>query len=198
MSGSKPVDGDKFVCLDEGRAPPPGNCLVYSLGISNEWSFDRAITRYGCQVYAFDPSMTKYTRNTTEFGARFYKIGLGGRTETRKNGWHMMTLTGLRAKLGHLERTIDYLKIDIEGSEWNWLENDMAGLEGVSQMGMEVHMKMNMKGLRRHYDAFWRIQEAGFKMIHSNPNRVYGRHSKVKGVKSKVGALYELVWMRDG
>lgn len=195
--GSGPIDGDKFVCLDTDVAPPPGRCLVYSVGINNEWSFDRAMVRYGCEVHAFDPSMTKYTRNVTEFGARFYRIGLGGRAEVRKNGWRMMTLSGLRAMLGHADRDIDYLKVDIESSEWGWLEGDAAGLRGVRQLGMEVHMQMNPASLRRYYAVFRGLQAAGFRTVHSNPNRVFGRGKTVAGVPGKVGHLYELVWVRE-
>ncbi|XP_037074796.1 uncharacterized protein LOC119096040 [Pollicipes pollicipes] len=191
------VDGDMFVCLDEGRAPPPGDCLFYSAGVSSEWSFGRAGIRYGCRVYAFDPSTTAHKQNEADFGARFHRIGLGGRTEMTKDGWHMMTLTDLRAKLGHSRRTIDYLAVNTEGSEWDWLENDVAGLEGVRQLGMQVHMQVDMQALRRYYDAFWRIQEAGFKTIHSNPYRAYGRNSRMKGVDGMVATVYRLVWMRS-
>jgi hypothetical protein len=52
------LDGQKAVCLIPAQvAPPAGDCVVYSFGINNEWSFDDNMKRYGCQVYAFDPSM---------------------------------------------------------------------------------------------------------------------------------------------
>ncbi|XP_043214934.1 methyltransferase-like protein 24 [Amphibalanus amphitrite] len=196
LAGGKKIDGDKFVCLDAEHAPPPGACLVYSVGISNEWSFDRQMTSYGCELHCFDPSMKSYNRNVTEFGARFYKIGLSGRTEVRPNGWHMMTLTDIRQKLGHSERDIHYLKVDIEGSEWSWLENDPQSLRGVHQLGMEVHMTLKPASLRRHYAVFRAIQQEGFALVHVNANRVYGRQSKLPGVQDKVSSLYELVWVR--
>lgn len=48
----------KALCLDPLElTPQPGHCLVYSIGINNEWTFEDAMGKYGCQVYAFDPSM---------------------------------------------------------------------------------------------------------------------------------------------
>lgn len=51
------IDGQKSVCLDPGLAPPPGICVVYSFGLSDDWSFESAMALYGCDVYAFDPSL---------------------------------------------------------------------------------------------------------------------------------------------
>lgn len=41
------IDGQKAVCLDPGVAPEPGACLVYSFGISDDWSFDQVMESYG-------------------------------------------------------------------------------------------------------------------------------------------------------
>jgi hypothetical protein len=48
-------DGQKSVCLDQGLGPAINNCLVYSFGIDNEWSFDDDMAKLGCNVYSFDP-----------------------------------------------------------------------------------------------------------------------------------------------
>lgn len=44
------MDGQKAVCLDNGHLPSLENCLVYSIGINDEWDFDEAMEAYGCQV----------------------------------------------------------------------------------------------------------------------------------------------------
>lgn len=44
------LDGQKAICLDKGVAPQKGNCIVYSIGINNEWSFDDTMEKFGCHV----------------------------------------------------------------------------------------------------------------------------------------------------
>lgn len=44
------LDGEKWICYDSNLAPNPNDCLVYSFGINDEWSFDDALDQYGCQV----------------------------------------------------------------------------------------------------------------------------------------------------
>ena len=52
------VDGQKAVCMDPSVRPErESECLVYSFGISNDWTFDEAMEQMGCRIYAFDPSM---------------------------------------------------------------------------------------------------------------------------------------------
>ncbi len=48
--GQALMDGQKAICLDNGTQPKMDDCLVYSIGINNDWSFDEAMERYGCHV----------------------------------------------------------------------------------------------------------------------------------------------------
>ena len=101
-------------------APNPSSFLVYSLGIDNDWSFDETMEKYGCEVYSFDPSIEdaqeKFDHSPK---VHFYKIGLGPKNTTNDKGWKIMNLESIRNMLGHNNRIIDYLKIDIETAEWS-------------------------------------------------------------------------------
>ncbi|XP_076043850.1 uncharacterized protein LOC143026946 [Oratosquilla oratoria] len=70
--------------------PPYGlaqrNCIVFSFGINNEWSFDDAMDLKGCKVYAFDPTMGKESHYRTP-NIRFFNIGVGGEDVTMNNEW---------------------------------------------------------------------------------------------------------------
>lgn len=71
------IDGQKAVCLDPGLAPPSGTCVVYSFGLSNDWSFDAAMETYGCDVYSFDPSIKHPQMPNKSQHIHYFNIGLG-------------------------------------------------------------------------------------------------------------------------
>jgi hypothetical protein len=139
-------DGQKSVCLDPEVAPIPDQCLVYSFGIKNEWSFDEQMSAYGCQVYAFDPSMAgqdHYDHNPGN--VHFFKWGLGERDQHDADyNWTIRSLSSIYEELSarHGRRIIDYLKIDVEFDEWIALPEIITSgmLSNVRQLAMEVHM----------------------------------------------------------
>lgn len=73
------IDGQKAVCLDPGLTPPIGLCVVYSFGLSDDWSFDIAMESYGCDVYAFDPSIKHPQLPNNTKRVHYFNFGLGTR-----------------------------------------------------------------------------------------------------------------------
>ena len=134
------LDGQKAVCIDPSVAPQPKNCIVYSFGIDNEWSFDEYMEMYGCEVFAFDPSMGMKHHNYSQH-IHFYSWGLSYQDERLQNGWEMRSLSSIYNALGH-NTVIDYLKIDIELGEWKVLPNIIKSgmLSKVRQLGIEFHL----------------------------------------------------------
>lgn len=47
--------GNWYVCMDK-KFYVSKPCLVYSFGIGNDFSFDDAMAKLGCEVHSFDPS----------------------------------------------------------------------------------------------------------------------------------------------
>ena len=152
-------DGQKAICLDPIAWPYPAinkpdsndtvsqsPCLIYSFGISNEWSFDEAMERtYGCEVFSFDPSMNKPDHDHSQ-RVHFYNLGLGQKDidHSPDNNWTIKTLKSIYQMLlpRHGEKVIDYLKIDIESAEWNVLPQiiESGMLSKVRQLGVEFHV----------------------------------------------------------
>jgi hypothetical protein len=141
------LDGQKAICLDSAVAPIPDNCLVYSFGINHEWSFDQAMELYGCQVYAFDPSMNVSDHNRTE-AIHFYQMALG---DVDRDGWNeeadvpSRTLSSIYNMLKPLhggDFIIDYLKMDIEATEWRVLPQIIQSgmMDKVRQLAVEIHL----------------------------------------------------------
>ena len=152
------IDGQKTVCFDSQLPPTPSSCTIYSFGIANEWSFDKMFEAYGCQVYAFDPSMNKddfdYTPNI-----HFYNLGIAHVDTDNSDGWKMRTLHSIYEMLQpkHGPVTIDYLKVDVEGYEWEiiplLLQSGM--LDIVKQMGFELHFLSEDNDEYLCYEIAW-------------------------------------------
>uniref|UniRef100_A0A6A7GE79 Methyltransferase-like protein 24 n=1 Tax=Hirondellea gigas TaxID=1518452 RepID=A0A6A7GE79_9CRUS len=191
-------DGSKVICMDGGLAPrKDGSCLVLSFGITNDWSFDDAMASRNCTVYAFDP--TKKTKNHKR-GDRiyFFNLGLGNSSQVINVGEKNLKVAGYRdilQRIKHVDSIIDYLKVDIEGSELEFFEHvlkeDAALLKNIKQIGMEIHSgKKN--ALRRN--QFWlhlnRLQELGFR-------QVFSEQSSYLYNERRVTRCYEIVWINE-
>ncbi|XP_052236939.1 uncharacterized protein LOC127848487 isoform X3 [Dreissena polymorpha] len=135
-------DGGWNVCM----TPPftlTKPCLVYSFGIGNDWRFeDDLFEYYGCTVMAFDPSMNRPPHNRTA-GMRFKPEGLCGMKDCSNRKWQMKTFRQHLKEAGHLDRIIDYLKFDVEYSEWPAIEEMLQddSLHNVKQIAFEAHLK---------------------------------------------------------
>ncbi|XP_023234512.1 methyltransferase-like protein 24 [Centruroides sculpturatus] len=119
------VDRNNVVCLKPG----PGlrtNCIVYSFRIDGDWSFDESMEKYGCRVYAFDPGIDLNNQNLSK-KISFYNLGVSDVNEnkirTKNKIWKMRTFDYFLDLLGHHNETIDVLKMDIKGFEWDVLRH---------------------------------------------------------------------------
>lgn len=143
--------GNWWICLDENYVIKKP-CLVYSFGIANDFSFDDDMAEHGCEVHSFDPSMKKndYTRPSS---VRFHAFGLSSYTDDKflprkdiyvhdNETWTIMTLSLIKTALGHKERDIDVLKIDVEGHEWAVIQNLFEDklFSHVKQFMLEYHL----------------------------------------------------------
>ena len=125
-------DGGKFVCFDDLNIwTDEGNCLIYSFGISNDWSFEDQADLLGCTIHAFDPTV-EYP-STRGRGIHFTRLGLADRHRKLAEGamGTAFTLDTILAGNNHTNSVINYLKVDIEGWEVGaleqWLESGNEG-----------------------------------------------------------------------
>ena len=119
------ADGGWDVCEDLiPHADGDGaGCIVYSIGINDDTSFDEhLIARYPhCSVFAFDPTIGRETGDDFHFSehgiVRFYNIGLGPvdvAASKHAQGWEVQSLPSIMKMLGHAH--VHVLKMDIEGT----------------------------------------------------------------------------------
>ncbi|KAK7065261.1 hypothetical protein SK128_006595, partial [Halocaridina rubra] len=179
-------DGLKYICMDPVFNIKPGNCNVLSFGINNEWSFDDEMDKFGCKVYAFDPTMKKEDHNRSE-NIQFFKLGIGSIDGKQKvgmdNSWSMERVNRYETILKNLRLTdvpIDYVKMDVEYSEIDFLADMFISspqlFKNIKQIGMEVHHGYDDKGLGHNsfFQMFWLafqlLKCQGFKVIYIRPN----------------------------
>lgn len=171
-------DGFKAVCMDPGIGPTYKSCLVYSFGIRDEWSFDERMQDYGCDVYAFDPSMSKDDHQHSKT-IWFFKLGLGDEDTDKhsKTSWKMRTLSSIyeNLKKKHGDKIIDVLKIDIEFSEWETLPQIYQSgiLKRVKQIAMDVHMdsRGSLEKYKQYYETIRSLErDHGFYRFSSRPS----------------------------
>lgn len=153
--------------------------VVYSFGVGEDISFDESlISKYGCSVYAFDPtprSIQWITKNNTPSLLHFFPYGLDDKTGIvefllPKNDNHvsgsvidqlnvdkykkvkvpMKCLTDIVQDLKH--NKIDVLKMDIEGSEYKVLDSILAAPVNIKQILIEIHERFfkDGKGKTKH------------------------------------------------
>jgi len=134
-------------------------CIVYSVGINGDWSFDEAMAEYGCRVFSFDPSMNETDHDHSRF-VHFFNLGLSDRDhiidgDAGDGGgkWTMKSLDSIyrmlaTAATANNERhhddaaVIDYLKMDIEWDEWAVLPQiiESGMLAKIRQLTVEFHL----------------------------------------------------------
>lgn len=194
------LDGQKAICLDPVQLAPPANCIVYSFGINDEWSFDDAMAKYGCQVYAFDPSM-KADDHDRSPSVHFFKFGLSSRDSSNSKGWRFRTLTDIyeMVKERHGEHVIDYLKMDIEYDEWVVIPHIIATgmLDNIRQLAIEVHLPIedSITRMRTRVRTLRSLENRGMVRFDSKMNPWYTGHFRLLNITGPRG--YEIAWYNN-
>ena len=138
-SDCKYWDGQKFMCMPDVYEDIENNeCLIYSFGIANDYSFEQALGLLGCKVFTFDP----YVRYPPKIAKNVYfeKLGVANRNDPPNL---LKTLSSIFSAKNHSNTKITYLKIDIEGNEIDgldeWLKS--GALDNVQQIALEYHLE---------------------------------------------------------
>jgi hypothetical protein len=150
-------DGGKWVCglreLGLSQRTPDQQCVVYSFGSCNNDHFEKrvhALTNGRCRVHIFDPH-SKPIRGPHV--TQYHSVGLTGESDvppkakSRLIKWgdrvigNGATLKEIMTTLEH--KSVDVLKVDIEGSEFNaFYDLDWSNLPAkIGQLLVEVHPK---------------------------------------------------------
>ena len=94
----------------------------------------------------------------------------------------------------YFQKVVDYLKMDIERSEWDSLPSMMADgiLNKVKQFGVEIHLG-SVTGLRSRLNLLQRLEKIGFRKWYSHKNPACIRQSKYR--KVAIAKCIEMVYI---
>lgn len=184
------------VCVDD----LPVDCFVLSFGIAYNFLFDDLMLEQGCTVESYDPSMRPgdYTRGPKH---TFYPDGLAfddkkALSEHLYGGPKTVNFVSIPTILQRANRsTVDVMRIDIEGSEWDFLEkavaSDLFRKYDIKQIVMEVHLgwhseigdfnsgSQQVDQVLKQMNILNKIRSFGYTIFSSDVN-LYGIHQNPK------------------
>ncbi|MFT5112239.1 MAG: FkbM family methyltransferase [Parasphingorhabdus sp.] len=168
--------------------------IVYSFGAGTDISFDLEMqAKFNCHVHIFDPtprSVQWIGQQSLPERIWFHPCGIGNQDGSivffppkRKTSSHFSPVpryrnstdrAGVEAPVKRLgsflteldHDRIDVLKIDIEGGEYDILEDVLSTNVEIDQLLLEFHHAYSTIPLRRTIEAVKRIQLAGFELFH--------------------------------
>ena len=145
LKGENKKEPDVHICLENIFSP---TCVVYSIGIADNWIFDDFMVSKGCQVFSFDPSMEIGTHKRHK-NHLFEPIGIGVVSGAHKGNstlyggkedYEVLTLSEMMRRHNHSH--VDIVRMDTEYAEWDvleqWYREDM--FSKMNQLLLEVHM----------------------------------------------------------
>lgn len=172
-------DGGKWVC-DPHRIGGKKDCLIYSIGSNNDFSFEQDIfQRIGnhCEIHTFDPGNFSSTalriHHELSVNLHYHQWGIDGTTnghDKRTRRLQYLTLNETVHRLGHVGRTVDIFKIDCEGCELTtfdtWVQPNIIQLQ---QILVEVHAGGDF--IKQDIPAFFQgMHQHGYVIFHKEPN----------------------------
>ncbi len=165
--------------------------IIYSFGIGEDMSFDNAIIeKHGCHVFGFDPtpkSINWINSQKVNEKFHFYTFGISNKSgfvdfflpknpeyvsgsliDTKnvdtaaKVNVVMKSLEDIMNKLNH--KHIDVLKMDIEGSEYDVIENILSSKISITQILIEFHDRFFENGTLKTKQAIQKLNDHGYEI----------------------------------
>ena len=133
------------------RNPISENKIAYSIGISNDVSWDSDMVDNGYRVYMYDHTIDHLPYE--KIGFNWKKIGISGESKGM-----LLTLDDMLMQNGHSAENGMALKMDVEGAEWEVL-NSITGdvLNKFDQIVMEIHNLCNISNEKMIIDCLSKI-----------------------------------------
>ena len=175
-----PGDGGKWIC-DPHHALSGLDCVVYSVGSHDEFSFEEAVHRFNpaCEIYTFDPTLDGPPLNKPSY-VHFYPWRLGSGESNSS-----VSIAGIMWALGH--SNVSVLKIDCEGCEFDsFAAPGFAG--AIQQILVEVHFNGEPQRVHRLFNF---LSSMGYAIFSKEPNTQYSDGNAVEYSLVHMGAKFK-------
>lgn len=172
------------------------SAIVYSYGVGEDTSFEESLlTKYSLRIEAWDPtprSALWVSSRKLASHFRFHEFGLGARDEMRlfylpSNPKHV-SLSIINPKcdvetvslpLRRLstcmklcgDSDIDILKLDIEGAEYEVIDDIVRGVVRPKQLLVEFHHRFNNIGIQKTLESVAALRSAGYRLFSLSNNQ---------------------------
>lgn len=175
--------------------------VVYSFGVGEDASFDIGmIDKFGVKIHAFDPtpkSIEWVKRQGFPAGFLMHEYGIASfdgnvrfnppenadqvshtlldkpSTEARAIVVPVKRLTTIMKELGH--NKIDILKMDIEGAEYDVVDDLLKSEIRPQQLLVEFHHRFPNVGAEKSKDAIRKLKSSGYRLVSvSSTNEEFG------------------------
>ncbi len=166
-------DGGKWICdIHRFEEIDDGKLLIYSFGSNGDFSFERAIKEYliEAEIHTFDIGLFTCPENV----CIFHRARLGnGKVDGLKS------LKMIINDLGHQNRSIHILKVDIEGSEFDLFEDlfnssipNERDIPYIRQILFEIHLGggANEEPSQRTHKLFELFRSNNYAIFHKEAN----------------------------
>ena len=189
--------------------------IIYSIGVGDDASFDQAIiSKFGSHVHAFDPtprSIEWVSQQVMPLNFYFHPLGIAATdgevklfppAKAQKVSYsiapninqgdapcvcRVLRLTSIMKLLGHAR--VDVLKMDIEGFEYQVIDDLLAGDIRPQHLLIEFHHDMYQCSRAKTVDAVAAIKSAGYKLFYvSYVGREYGFFRPGQGRDTAIGS----------
>lgn len=141
--------------------------IAYSFGINNDVSWDTDMADKGYEIYMYDHTIDCLPEERNAF--HFFKKGIA---DYSRNEEKLETLECIILQNGHQNKQHMILKMDVEGAEWDFLNNvRYETLDQFDQIVLELHYMLDTNGINTKESALKRLNRSHrLAHIHANNN----------------------------